>query len=201
MYQLIGAPKSRAFRVLWMLEELALDYQIEPVAPGSDAARAFNPSGKVPALKVGDDVIVDSVAICQFLADTHGKLTFPAGSMSRAQQDSWTQFAMDDVESPLWFNAKNNFVLPEELRSETAKKACKYDFDKAMTAFAERLGDKKFVMGNDFTVPDILLGHCGMWAINGAGWDLPTGPVADYFARVCDRDAHRRALKVRESFN
>ena len=201
MYTLIGFPKTRAFRVLWMLEELGVDYEINPAAPRSPEAKAFNPTGKVPALKVGDDVIIDSVAICQYLADTHGKFTVPVGSIARAQQDSWTQFSMGDIESPLWINARHSFILPENLRSETAKKACKYDFDNAISAFAERLGDKRYVMGDEFTVPDLLLGHCGKWAQNGAGWELPSGPVADYFARVCDRPAYEKADKVRDSFS
>lgn len=199
MYTLIGSPKTRAFRVLWMMEELGVDYVINPIAPRSAEAKAINPSGKVPALKVGDDVIFDSVAICQFLADKHGKLTAPSGSIARAQQDSWTQFAMDDIELPLWVYAKHDFILPENLRSEAAQKAAAYEFGHALTAFAERLGDKPYVMGEEFTVPDLLLGHCGKWAQNGPGWELPKGPVADYFARVVDRPAYQRADKIRNS--
>ena len=92
MYKLIGTPKTRAIRVLWMLEELGAEYTLDPVAPRSDEARAYNPSGKVPMLQVGDDVIIDSVAICQYLADVHGKFTAQAGTIERALQDSWTQF-------------------------------------------------------------------------------------------------------------
>ena len=66
MYKLIGYPKTRAFRVLWMLEEIGADYEIDPVMPRSEECKAFNPSGKVPVLQVGEDNIIDSVAICQF---------------------------------------------------------------------------------------------------------------------------------------
>ena len=41
----------------------------------------------------GDDHIIDSVAICQYLADKHKQLTFPAGTIARAHQDSFTMFA------------------------------------------------------------------------------------------------------------
>lgn len=201
MYTLVGFPKTRAFRVLWMLEELGVDYEINPAAPRSPEAKKYNPSGKVPALVVGDDVIIDSVAICQFLADTHNALTAPAGTVDRARQDSWTQFAMDDIELPMWVYSKHAFILPEDLRSEAAQKACKFDFDLAMDAFAERLGSNTYVMGETFTVPDLLLGHCGKWAQNGPGWKLPSGPVADYFARVVDRPAYQRADNVRNSYS
>lgn len=201
MYTLVGFPKTRAFRVLWMLEELGVDYEVHPAAPRSPEAKAVNPSGKVPALKVGEDIIIDSVAICQFLADRHNQMTKPVGSIERAQQDSWTQFAMDDIELPMWVYSKHQFILPEAMRSTKAQEACAFDFKNALTAFAERLGSNQYVMGDDFTVPDLLLGHCGQWAQNGPGWELPAGPVADYFARVIDRPAYQRADAVRKSFS
>lgn len=88
MYKLIGPSKTRALRVVWMLEELGLDYEIDPAGPHSDAVRAVSSSGKVPALFVGDDVIIDSVAIRQYLADKHVKFTYPAGSIECAKHGS-----------------------------------------------------------------------------------------------------------------
>lgn len=200
MFKLIGSPKTRALRVLWMLEELGLDYEIDPAGARSERALAVNPSGKIPALQVGDDVIIDSVAICQYLADKHGKLTFPAGSMERAQQDSWTQFVVDDVDSILWFNGKNTFVLPEHLRSETAQEACKYEFARSMGFLEKRLGGKTYMMGDTFTVPDLLFGHCAGWAVNGAKWEIPAGIVANYAERVRSRPAFLRAMEIREKY-
>lgn len=135
MYKLIGSPKTRAFRVLWMLNELGLDYQLDPLPPRDASLTAINPSGKVPVPIDGPDAIIDSVAICQYLADKHGRFTFPAGTVKRAHQDSFTQFAMDDVESALWTAAKHTFVLPKELRVEDVKKACRYEFVRAMGFF------------------------------------------------------------------
>jgi len=198
MYKLIGSPKTRGIRVLWMLEELGVEYEMDPVGPRSAEALAVNPSGKVPMLQDGDDVIIDSVAICQYLADKHGKFTYPAGTIERAHQDSWTCFAIDEIDSALWFFAKNSFILPEELRSQTAREACKYEFDKALGFMEQRLGDRTYVMGDDFTVPDLLLGHLAGWATAGAKWEIPAGPVADYFARVRSRPACVKALEIRD---
>lgn len=200
MYKLIGSPKTRAFRVLWMLEELGVDYEVDPAPPQSDAMLAANPSGKVPALAADGEVIIDSAAICQFLADRHGKFTFTAGSIERGLQDSWTHFVLDDVDSVLWFNAKNTFVLPEELRSKTAQKACRYEFDRSIKILETRLGDNAYMMGDSFTVPDLLLGHCAGWAINGAGWAISSKPVSDYVERVRSRPACVKALEIRETF-
>lgn len=200
MYKVVGFPKTRAFRVMWMLEELEQEYDIDPAAPRSDAAKVYNPSGKVPALVVDGETIIDSVAIVQFLADKHGAFTAQAGTLARGKQDSLTQFAVDDVEGALWFNAKNTFIWPEELRSETAREAAHADFNSAMKTLSVRLGDQPFVTGDTFTVPDLLLGHCAGWARDGAKWELPGGTVGAYFERVRDRPAFAKAMARRETF-
>lgn len=199
MYTLIGSLKTRAFRVIWCLEELQLEYQHIPAAPRSSEIAAINPSGKVPALKVGDDVIIDSVAICQFLADKHEKLTHKAGTIERAKQDSWTQFAIDDVESTLWTTAKHSFVLPKELRLKEIGKATKFEFDRAMGVFETRLGDQQFLTGDTFTIPDIILTHCANWSQNIKGWEIPQGPVSEYLDRVRQRPAYVKALELRNA--
>lgn len=200
MYKVIGFPRTRTFRVIWMLEELEASYEVEAAMPRSATATHYNPSGKIPILLVDGEPIIDSVAIVQFLADRHGRFTAKAGTLERARQDSLTQFAMDDIELPLWVYAKHGFILPEHLRSETARAACKFDFDQALKALEGRLADKPYVCGDDFTVPDLLLGHCANWAENGCNWEIPAGPVKDYVDRVRNRPAHTRACKIRDQY-
>ena len=199
MYTLIGSLKTRSFRVLWCLEELQVEYQHIGALPHSDEAKQRNPSGKVPALLVDDDVILDSVAICQFLADKHGKLTHKAGTIERGKQDSWTQFALDDVESPLWTHAKHSFFLPKELAVSDIAKSTKYEFDRAMKVLETRLGEQQFVTGDTFTVPDIILTHCANWAQNIPKWDFPKGPVLDYIERNRQRPAYLKAMELRQA--
>ena len=196
MYTVIGTPRTRTLRVIWMLEELGEPYTLDPKPPRDPAVKAYNPTGKVPVLVDGGVPILDSVAICQYLADKHGRFTAPAGTISRALQDSFTQFAVDDVESPLWVAAKHSFVLPEEYRVADVKRACQYDFDRAMAALAERLGEQRYVMGEDFTVPDLILGHCLGWA-QMSKWPLPDGRVGAYFKRISGRPAFQRAMATR----
>ncbi|MBL4732277.1 MAG: glutathione S-transferase family protein [Rhizobiaceae bacterium] len=198
MYTLIGSPKTRSFRVLWMLEELGLEYQVEAVGPRTPEILALNPSGKLPVLKDGDDAIIDSTAIIQYLADKHNKLTFAAGTIERAKQDSFTCFALDDLDGILWGAAKHSFVLPEELRSDAVKPASQFDFAKSLITLEKRLGDNKYVMGDVFTVPDIIITHCAGWAAN-AKFDWPEGPLSDYVDRVRKRPAYIRANEVRSA--
>jgi glutathione S-transferase len=103
---------------------------------------------------------------------------------------------MDDVESPLWVSAKHTFALPEEYRVPDVKRACKFDFDRAMAALSQRLGDRTYVMGDTFTVPDLLLGHCAGWAAS-MGWAPSQENVATYFKRVRERPAFLKAMELR----
>ena len=198
MLTLIGSPKNRSFRVLWMLEELGAEYDVKPVAARSEEILAVNPSGKAPVLLDDDDVVIDSVAIVQYLADKHGKFTASAGTIERAKQDSFTFFAVDDLDGVLWSNAKHAFVLPEELRHPEIKAACQWDIERAMKAFEQRLGDNQYVMGDEFTVPDLIIGHCAGWMQN-AGFAWPDGKVTDYFNRVRNRPAFKKAVDIRDA--
>ncbi|ALV26806.1 glutathione S-transferase family protein [Pannonibacter sp. Q-1] len=188
MYKVIGSPRSRAVRIYWMLEELGQPYDIVPAAPHSPEVLALNPGGKIPVLLDGDAVLTDSVAIIQYLADKHGACTFAAGTVSRAIQDSFTQFCVDEIEGALWTAAKQNKIYdncaPQMV--EISRK----EFARALGTLTKRLGDKPYVMGDAFTVPDLILGHCGSW---GAMFKFPVpkdGPLYDYFRRLRERPAY-----------
>lgn len=197
MYTVLGMPKTRTFRVLWMMEELGLDYTHVPHAPRSKEILDVNPSGKVPALLVGEEVILDSVAIIQFLADKHGGLTHSAGTLKRAHQDSLTQFVNDEIDGILWTASRNSYILPADKRVPDIIETLKWEFSHSLTTLEKRLGDHEFLMGDHITVPDIVLTHCGGWA-RVAGFDIPDGSLRDYFRRMIARPAYQRASALRE---
>ncbi len=196
MYTVIGDPQTRAFRVIWCLEELGEDYKLLNLAPRSSEMKTYNPSGKAPALKVGNDIIIDSIAICQFLADRAGQLTYKCGSVERAKMDSFIHLAADEFDHACWVWAKHDRFLPEDQRADAAKSACSDEWDRAVANLGERLGDNKYVMGDDFTVPDILFGHCATWAERMCGFAIPDGKVKDYFNRIRRRKAHLKAVRI-----
>ncbi|ADZ68540.1 glutathione S-transferase family protein [Polymorphum gilvum] len=200
MYTVIGTPRSRANRVIWILEELGEPYDLVPALPQSEEIRALNPAGKVPALLVDGAVLTDSVAIVQFLADRHGRFTFPAGTIERARQDSFTQFCVDEIEGALWTAAKNSLFHPEEIRVPAIKDVCRMEFDTALKTLEARLGEGPYVMGAEFTVPDLLFGQCAGWAA-AAKFDLPKeGALHAYFKRLRERPAYRALMqKVAEA--
>lgn len=194
MYKVIGTVTSRAFRVLWALEEMGEAYELINATPRSEAAVAHNPNGKIPALVDGDEVLTDSVAIMTYLADKHGKLTAPAGTPDRARQDAETLWVIDEFDALLWTAAKHSFVLPEDMRAPDVKPAVKAEFERNVDLFASRIRGK-FLMGDQMTIADILAVHCLNWA-HSAKFDVSNPDVKAYAKRLRDREAFKavRAL-------
>ncbi|MDW3224026.1 MAG: glutathione S-transferase family protein [Paracoccaceae bacterium] len=194
MYKVIGTTKSRAFRVLWTLQEIGAPYEQIAAAPRSEEAMQFNPLGKIPALVDGDDVLTDSVAIMTYLADKHGKLTAPAGTVARARQDAMTFWLIDEMDAILWAAAKHSFVLPEHLRVPAAKEALKFEFEKSAAHLSERL-EGPFLMGDGITLPDILACHCLNWAI-GAKFPRTDDKLFQYAKALRERPAFQAASEA-----
>ncbi|WP_343080184.1 glutathione S-transferase family protein [Ostreiculturibacter nitratireducens] len=195
MYTVIGTVKSRAARVLWMLEELGQPYEHIPAQPQSEGVVQFNPAGKVPVLIEDGTPITDSTAIIQYLADKHGKLTYRAGTLDRARQDSLTQFLLDEFDAALWMAARHSFVLPEELRHAAIKNTLRWEFERSQRTLVHRMGEGPFVMGDTMTVPDIILTHCGNWAL-AAKFPIVEHRLSDYLQRMRERPAFKRAMAL-----
>ena len=192
MYTVVGPVKSRALRVLWMLEELGEPYEHIAAAPRSDEARQFNPTGKVPALVDGDAILTDSMAIVTYLADKHGKLTAPAGTVERARQDAMTFWLIDEFDAILWAAAKHSFIFPEDKRIPAVKDVLKEEFSLSAAQLSSRLKGE-FLMGDTLTIPDILACHCLNWSI-GAGFPRIDDKLAQYAKALRSRPAFQAAF-------
>lgn len=195
MYTVIGGVRSRTLRVLWMLEELGLAYIHKPSAPRSDEVTTLYPAGKIPVLIANGTPLTDSTAILTYLADHHGALTFPAGTIERARQDGHTQFILDELDALLWTASRHSFVLPEEMRIGAIKDSLKWEYQNSLDRLESRLGDSDYLMGDVMTVPDLIAAHCAGWAVS-AKFPEPGAALAAYFDRLRDRPAFKAALRA-----
>ena len=197
--KLVGTPRFRPFRVVWMLEEcrdalpptLGFAYEHDPAAPQSDAARINHPMGKVPALLVrdsdGDHTIIESAAINTWLGDRlreHGNhLVPPPGTRIRAEYDSFVHFLMAEVDSSgLWIHRKlETLGIKKEFGAvRYALLPARLQFDRAMAGVRAQLekqnggGSEFYLVGHKFSAADILLVHCCDWAesieVDKGGW-------------------------------
>ncbi len=99
---------SRSQRVLWLLEELALDYDIkfyrrQPNMRAPAELRAVHPLGKSPVITDGENTIAESGAIVEYLVDGYGKgrLIPPPDTKARLRYTYWLHFAEGTLMPPL----------------------------------------------------------------------------------------------------
>lgn len=196
MYKVFGSVTSRAFRVLWMLEEIGQPYEFIKAGPHSEAVLALNPSGKVPVLMDGDAVLTDSTAIMTYLADRHHQLTHPAGTLDRARQDALTHCILDEMDAVLWTAARHGFILPEERRVPAVKDSLRWEFSRNVNRMAERF-EGPFVIGDQMTIADIVLTHCLNWAY-GAKFMIESETLLAYAKTMRGRDAFKRVVALNE---
>lgn len=196
MYKAYGNARNRALRVLWLLEELGVEYEYFNYRAASDDMKTVNPSGKSPALGVDGEIITDSAAIMCFLADRHGQFTFPAGTIERGQQDSLMHQINDEMDAILWTAARHTFVLPKEQRFPDVKESLRWEFTRNCERIAAKMRGE-FLMGDQMTVPDILLTHCLNWARN-AKFTCENEDLLDFAVRMKERPAYKRAYALED---
>ncbi len=199
MIRLHHAAQSRSFRVLWMLEELGLDYQLihKDFFDGSLRAPeylALSPAGRVPALEIGDQVLFESGAILEYLAETHpdAGLERAPGTALRARYLEWLHFG-ETMGQHLANLTQQHIVLREDwMRSPVLMKLEARRLQKTLGAVAEATRDHDWLMPDGFSAADIAVGY----AVVLAARFVPAGqvPGADaYRARLMARPAFRRA--------
>lgn len=192
MYTVIGAPQNRTFRVIWMLEELGEPYERVKAGPRSKEVMEHSPLGKVPVLIENGTAITDSTAILTYLADKHDALTATAGTMERAQQDAITHQILDELEGTVWAAARHSFILPEDKRVPDVKPSLKWEFDRNLKKLEQRMKGP-FLMGDQFTIADILLTHVLNWAMS-AKFPIESEAMLAYAKSMRARDGFQRAV-------
>jgi glutathione S-transferase len=188
----IGPRRTRAFRVIWLLEELGLDYELQEKFPHSDDVVALNPLREVPVLTEGDTVLTDSLAIGLWLTDREDRMTFPVGSAARARMIGQINFVISELEVPCWMSARHRFVLPEERRRTDLHETLAADFADAEAKFARLLGGSEFFAGDSFTLADIFAAHVAAWGLLEK-FGHKTDAMRDYLDRMSARPAFQRA--------
>ncbi|OAN76787.1 hypothetical protein A8B78_14935 [Jannaschia sp. EhC01] len=164
MDKVVGRTKSRAFRIIWTLEEIGMTYEQVHATLGSSEAKLYHPLGIVPVMMEGEIPLTGSVAIMIFLADKHRKLTSPAGAVSRAKQDAMMLWLLEEMDAVLRMATKQGFMPESVYREPAYREALKARFAWAADVLSKNLNGN-FLMGDEFALPDVLAGHCLNWAI------------------------------------
>ena len=205
MITLYHCSGARSFRVLWMLEEMGLSYELKMLPfPPRVVAREFlslNPLGTIPLMIDGETRMTESSGICHYLGTIHGPTPLIVGADEPAYGAflNWLYFSDATLTFPQTLVLRYTRLEPEERRSpQVATDYAKWFLGRlraveAATAKAETLA------ANRFTAADIVVGYALLLADRiGLGKDF--GPnVGAYWQRLQQRDGYKSALAAEES--
>ncbi|MCX7033693.1 MAG: glutathione S-transferase [Arenimonas sp.] len=205
---------SRSQRVLWLLEELGVPYEVKRYERDAKTMlappelRAVHPLGKSPVISDGDEVVAESGAIIEYLADKYGQGTLiPApGTAARRRASYWLHYAEGSLMPPLLmsliFSKVRNAPMPF-----LAKPVAHRIADKVMEDFVTpnitlhldflegELGKSTWFGGEDFGVSDIQLSFPLEAAAGRGGLDASRPRLMAFLERIHGRPAYRRALE------
>ena len=197
------APNSRAGRIIWLMEELELEYEVN-VMPfskeglKSDEHRARHALGRVPVLEDGEVMIFESGAIIEYVLTRHkeGGLKPKTDSPEFPYYLQWFHYCEGMVMPPMNQIVVQTILLPPERRDENVLKQAKNLLTKSLMMVNANLADKEYLIG-DFSAADLMLGHaCYMSNRMGCVTD-EMKYIKDYVARISARPAFKKAIELK----
>jgi glutathione S-transferase len=199
MITLYGIPRSRAFRCLWMLEELGLEYENIPTNFVDDNKQpdylAHNPNGRIPTLVDGDTVLWESMAINLYLAAKYDGGLQPKSVEELGRATQWSFWVMTETEKPVVEYLFHSLILPEGERDTAVRDAAASQLEAPLAVLDGALAGRDHLVGDGFSVADLNVASVLAWSLL-AGFDFSAVPkVARWLGACAGRPAAQAAMK------
>jgi len=197
--RIYGIARTRAFRALWMAEELGLDYDHVPIEIGPAGARkpeylAINPNGRLPAIEDDGFRLWESLAITLYLAKKHGQL-YPTTLESEARAWQWSLWAVQEVDRGVNIWSLHAVRLPPQERDPQRRAEALKVLQAPFKVLEGALAGRPYLLGEEFTVADLNVAAVISRAVD---MDLSATPrLARWLERCLERPAARTALALR----
>ncbi len=202
MLKLHFCSNSRAQRVLWLLEELNLEYNLNkikfhPSELKSDEHRQRHPLGRVPVLEDGDISIFESGAIVEYIITKHsdGKLKPNVDDKNYPAYLQWFHYCEGMIMPPMNTIVVQTIILSEERRNEEVLRQAKNLLSKALVPVNHLLENNKYLIGNLSGV-DFMLGH-SLYMSNKLGCvneDMKN--ISRYLSQIAESRAFQKAIQT-----
>ncbi|WP_343116921.1 glutathione S-transferase [Ostreiculturibacter nitratireducens] len=196
MIRLHHVPQARSFRVLWLLEELGLPYELVlhsffDKSLRSDPFASLSPAGRVPAIEIDGRSMIESGAIVQYLCERKGRLL--GVPEERPEWLEWIHFA-ETVAVHVANLTQQHIVLREDwMRSPTLMRLEAKRLERTLKAVETRMaGD--YLLGSGFSAADIAVSYGAMIGRRFVPFDALPG-IENWLLRLADRPALQRALE------
>ena len=195
---------TRAGRVVWLLEELGLEYEVN-IMPftkeglKSPEHKSRHALGRVPVLEDGEISIFESGAIIDYVLERHknGGLKPSSDSSEFPFYLQWYHYCEGMVMPPMNQIVVQSILLPPDRRDETVLNQAKSLLTKSLAPVNENLSDKDYLIG-DFSAADLMLGHSCFMANRLGCVSEEMQNIKDYVARINARPAFQKAINMGE---
>jgi glutathione S-transferase len=205
---------SRSQRVLWLLEELGVPYEVKRyerdartmLAPPT--LTAIHPLGKSPVIVDGNATVAESGAIIEYLVDHYGqgRLTFPPGTPQRLRYTYWLHYAEGSAMTPLLLKlvfdrvAANPAPWPVSAIARRISATVTHAFigpnlKRHLDFIEAELDAHAWFAGEQFTAADVQMSFPLEIAVARAGLNAGRPKTMAFLERVHARDAYQRALE------
>jgi len=200
MLRIHHARQSRSMRVLWLCEELGLDYELSHLEMFSPEMKrpgylAIHPLGKVPAIEDDQFVLWETTAIFEYLAARHGAshLIPEPHTQTGARVRQWMAYGENPLTVIMGEVAAHGGPMPAEMRIPALVERGRESAPGLVRVVERALGERAFIAGDTFTAADIMVAF-GLNIARHLGFVCADTPRAErYLDALVQRPAYQRA--------
>jgi glutathione S-transferase len=204
MITVYGAPPTRAMRVIWMLEEMGLPYEVRPVAFDKRLSDAefleVSPTGSFPGIRDGDVRMMESCAILEYLGAKYGPtpLVPKPSDASYPAYIAYLHFGEASLSGPLNVAIATRFFAPDDQKDNWGARFAIDSFVRKSVALVQPLAHGPYIAGDTFTAADISCGFA-LGIARFLGVDDRLDPkLREYLGRLAQRPAFQRAMSKQQ---
>src|SRR5271170_1479565 len=200
--RIYGIARTRAFRALWMAEELAVPYEHLPIEIGEVGARSpefrsLNPNGRLPFIVDGDFALFESMAITLYLAKKYstGQL-YPSLLRDEALAWQWSFWAISEVDRGVNIWSLHAVRLPPAERNAALREEALKVIATPFKVLDAAVAQQPYLLGDAFTVADLNVAAVISRAVD---MDLSASlHLKAWLVRCLERPAARSALALKD---
>lgn len=200
MIKLYHAPRTRSVRILWLLEELGLTYELAAVTfkPPRHSFEQDTPTGKVPVIEDGGLVMSESGAILEYVIEKYGKgrLAPAVGNPERGPYLQWVHFAEATAMPPINDITRHTLLLPEAERIPKAAEDGRVRATNVLNVLERALAGKEYLVGRELSGADIMMGYFLVAARMLGVVSAVHANVSAYWERLAMREPLKKALST-----
>ncbi len=195
--KLYGICGSRAFRSVWAMEEVGVDYEHIPTHFIEESKTpeylAINPNGRIPCLVDGDLKLFESMSINLYAAKTYGGDLYPSDPANEARAQQWSVWAISEIEPLQMQIVIQKFFTPEDKRNPAIIERATEGLQRPLKVLDDHLSKSAYLLGEDFTIADLNVAAV-MQLIKAVQVDLSAFPnVTAWLDKCCARPSFERA--------